>query len=80
MNDDGLGLAIDGEGEEFSRCGNRGDDLFDFGTSLDLEAVGTVIGSALGLEQLVKLGHQLQEIHTTDTNAPEVEDKSRDKS
>jgi len=79
MNDDGLSLAIGGEGEELSRGGNRGDDLFDLGTSLDLEAVGTVICVALGLEQLVKLGYQLQEIHTTNTNAPEVEGKSRDK-
>jgi len=63
MNDDGVGLAFDGEGEEFARGGDRRDDLLDLGTSLDLQAVGTVIGCSLGLEELVELGHQLQEIH-----------------
>ena len=79
MDDDGLGVAIDSEGEEFSRRGNRGDDLLDIRTSLDLETVGTVIRCAFGLEQLVKLSHQLQEIHATNTNATEIEGKSREK-
>jgi len=63
MHDDGVSLAIDGEGEELSRGGDCGDDLLDLGTSLDLKAVGTIISWPLGLEQLVELGHQLQEIH-----------------
>ena len=75
MNDDRVGLAIDGEGEELSLSRNRGDDLLDFWTSLDLEAIGTVISCALGLEQFVELGHQLQEIHRPDINAADIEGK-----
>ena len=75
MNDDRVGLAIDGEGEELSRSRNRGDDLLDFWTSLDLEAIGTVISCALGLEQFVELGYQLQEIHRPDINAADIEGK-----
>jgi len=72
MNDDRVGLAIDGEGEELSRGRNRSDDLLNLRTSFDLEAVGTVISCALGLEQLVELGHQLQEIHRPDINAADI--------
>jgi len=75
MNDDRVGLAIDGEGEELSRSRNRGDDLLNLWTSLDLEAIGTVISCALGLEQFVELGHQLQEIHKPDISAADIEGK-----
>ena len=63
MNDDGVGLAIDCEGEELSRGGDRCDDFLDLRTPLDLKAIGTVVSCPLGLEQLVEFGHQLQEIH-----------------
>lgn len=63
MHDDGVGLTLDGEGEEFPRGGDSGHDLLDLRPSLDLETVGTIIRRPLGLEQLVELCHQLQEIH-----------------
>ena len=75
MNDDGVGLAIDSQGEELTRSGYSRDDLLDLGAPLDLKAVGAVIVCSLGLEQLVELGHQLQEIHGQNSNPAESEGK-----
>mgnify|MGYP001815034034 CR=1 FL=1 len=63
MHDDGVGLTIDGLSEELPRGRYTRDDLLDLGAPLDLEAVGAVILRPLGLEQLIELGYQLQEIH-----------------
>lgn len=63
MDDDRVGLAFRSDGEELARGGDRRDDPFDLRTALDLKAIGAIIGHPLGLEQLVELGHELQEIH-----------------
>jgi len=75
MNDDGVGLAIDSQGEELTRSGYSRDDLLDLGAPLDLKAVGAVIFCPLCLEQVIELGYQLQEIHKTNTNAAKIEGK-----
>jgi len=75
MHDDGVGLAIDSLAEELPRGRHSRDDFLDLGAPLDLKTVGAVIVCPLGLEQLIELGYQLQEIHTTNTNADEIEGK-----
>ena len=63
MHDNGVRTLFHRAAEELTRCRHRGDDALDLRPTLDLEAVGAIVGGALRLEQLVELGHQLQEIH-----------------
>ena len=80
MDDDCVRLPLHGVNKKFSRGGDPGDDLLNLRPPLHLEAVGAVVGDAFGLEQVVKLGHKLQEIHKPDINAAEYEGKKRVKS
>ena len=63
VDDDRVRFALDGAAKEITRSGDRGDDLPYVRCSLDLEAVGSIVGRTVGLEELVELGHELQEVH-----------------
>ncbi len=58
-----ISSSFGSSGEKFERSGDSGYDPADIGRSLDLEAIGAVVGCAAGIKKLVELGHQSQEIH-----------------
>lgn len=75
MDDDCVRLHMYCVDKKLSRGGDGGDDLLNLRPPLYLEAVGAVVGGAFGLEQVVELGHKLQEIHKPNINAADTEGK-----
>lgn len=63
VDDDGVGPAVDGPGEQSARRGHRGHHALDIGRTLDLQPVGAVVPHGVGIENFIEIRDELVEIH-----------------
>lgn len=63
VDQNGVRVVVHSPGEERARRRNSGHHAIHTGPPLHLEAVGTVVGNRINVQQLVKLGNNMQEVH-----------------
>ena len=63
VDDDGVGPAVDGPGEQRPRCRNSGHDPLHIARALDLQPVGTVVPHGIGIQEFIEIRDELVEIH-----------------
>jgi len=63
VDDDGVGLTVDGAGEQSPRGGHSRHNPRHMTGALDLQTVGTVVPDGFDIEEFIEIGNELKEIH-----------------
>jgi hypothetical protein len=59
MHEDRVGVSLAGTYEQLVAGGDTGDELRDFAAPFDLQAVGTEVSAAVGLQKAVEVANEL---------------------